>query len=246
MKEAGFGVKVRKEHERRGHLLGVSLHCYIYLSIPWGIASLINRNAFHYVKMFDVNDKSACTRTSSCGAEPTSGAATTRKRKDPPSPRKTTRTHKRTNIAATGPPAAHAGPDSYAIATLSSRTKCFRVSGIPQDWEEDDLLGALQTIDPDLRRQEGLQLSLYPACCGSSQTALLELDTTEYFQSLGPNESTYKRAFPAGRTEAVLTIDSHLYDLTPLNTPDEQIIAELVATCLPKRNSDANTRLIAV
>jgi hypothetical protein len=179
--------------------------------------------------MSKVNDK--CRRStgiaSSRGAEPTSVAnsrATTRKRKDPPGPRKTARTHKRTNIADYGPPTID--------PNIATRTKCFRISGVPQDWKEDDLLGAFQNIDPDLQNQEP-QLSLYPACCGSSQTALLELDTTEYFQSLGPNES-YERVSLASKTEAVLTIDSHFYDLTPLNTPDKQIIAEFVASCLPK------------
>jgi hypothetical protein len=150
------------------------------------------------------------------------------------------------NIADNGPPTpVRADPNSYAIATPSSRTKYFRISGIPQDWKEDDLVGALQTIDPELRNQNP-QLSLYPACCGSSQTALLELDPTKYFQSLGPNES-YKPVIPASRTEAVfLTIDSHFNGLTPLNTPDRQIIAELVASCLPKPNLDADTPLIAV
>jgi hypothetical protein len=195
---------------------------------------LINRNAFLYAKM------SASRR-----AEPTSTiypAATTWKRKDPPSPRQAAQNHKRMNIADNVPPT---DPNSYAIATPSSRSKCFRISGIPLDWEEDDLLGALQTIDTDLRNQKS-QLSLYPACCGSSQTALFELDPTKYFQSLGPNESTYTRTSPASKTEAVLAIDSHFYDLTPLNTPDEQIIAELVASCHPKPNLDANKWLIAV
>jgi hypothetical protein len=195
---------------------------------------LINRNAFLYANMSDANDKS--TRTASRRAEPTSTTATTW---DPPSPWQAAQNH---DIADNGPPT---DPNSYAIATPSSTTKWFRISGIPQDWEEDDLLGALQTIDPDLQNQKS-QLSLYPACCGSSQTALFELDTTKYFQSLGPNESTYTRASPASKTKAVLTIDSHFYDLTPLNTPDKQIIAELVASCHPKPNPDANKWLITV
>jgi hypothetical protein len=168
--------------------------------------------------------------TASHGAEPTSGAnslETTRTRNDPLGPQLTLRNHKRTNIADNGPPPDRADPNSYAIATPSSRTKCFRISGIPQDWKEDDLLGALRTIDPDLRNQES-QLSLYPACCSSSQTALLELDTTKYFESLGPNGS-YERVSPPSKTEAVLTVDSDFYGLTPLNTPDKQIIAELAA-----------------
>ena len=181
-----------------------------------------------------LNDRS--TRTASSSAELTSGpdsAAIIRKRKDPPSPRQTARNHERMNIADNGPPTARAGSSSYVIPTSSSRTKCFRVSGIPQDWEKDDLLSALQSIDTNLRNQKP-QLSLYPACCGSSQTALIELDATKYFQSLRPNEFTYERICPANKTEAVLAIDSHFNDLTPLNTPDKQIIAELVAFCLPK------------
>jgi hypothetical protein len=138
--------------------------------------------------------------------------------------------NKRTNTGDNSPlTAARADPNSYAIATPNSRTKCFRISGIPQDWEEDDLLGALQTIDPELQNQKS-QLSLYPACSGSSQTALLELDPTKYFQNLRLNESTYTSIFPGSKTEAVLTIDSHFYGLTPLNTPNKQIIAELVAS----------------
>jgi hypothetical protein len=152
------------------------------------------------------------------------------------------------NIADNGPPSTtRADPNSYAIVTPCSRTKYFRISGIPRDWKEDDLVGALQTIDPDLRNQKS-QLSLYPACCGSSQTALLDLDPTKYFQSLGPNESCeLEPVIPASKTEAVfLTIDSHFNGLTPLNTPDKQIIAELVAPCVPKPNPDADTLPIAV
>ena len=197
----------------------------------YGIAS---RKAFLRTKMSKANDR--CRRSAriaaSHGADPTPGSnslATTRKRKDPPGPRLTQRIHKRTNIADHGPPTTD--PKPYAIA---NRTKCFRISGIPQDWKEDDLLGALQSIDPDLQNQK-LQLSLHPACYGSSQTALLESNTTKYFQSLGPNES-YKRVSPPSKTEADLTIDSDFYGLTPLNTPDKQIIAELAVSCLPKSN----------
>jgi hypothetical protein len=195
-------------------------------------------------KMSKVNDNDRRSAPSR-GAEATSSRPTTQKRKDPPGPWQTAPNHKRTNI---GPPTtACANPNSYSIAAPSRSfgTKYFRISGIPQDWKEDDLLGALQTIDPDLRNQKS-QLSLYPACSDSSQTALLELDPTKYFQSVGPNESTYERSFPVGKTEAVLSIDSHFYGLTPLNTPDKQIIAELVASYLPKPNPEAKTGLIAV
>ena len=121
----------------------------------WSIASLINQNAFLYAKMSDVSDKS--TRTASRSAEPTSGAdsaAIIGKRKDPPSPRQTARNHKRTKIADNGPPIAPASSSSYAIPAPASRTKCFRISEIPQDWEKDDLLDALQAIDAGFRDQK--------------------------------------------------------------------------------------------
>ena len=199
--------------------------------IFYGVAS---RNAL-CTNMSKVNDK--CRRFTKIAAS--HDAEPTRQRKDPPGPRRAPRNHKRTNIADYGPPITD--PKSYAIAT---RTKCFRISGIPQDWKEHDLLGALQNIDPDLRNQKS-QLSLYPACCGSSQTALLELDPTKYFQSLGPNES-YHPVSPPSKTEAVLTIDSDFYGLTPLNTPDKRIIAELAASCLLESNHEANTWLNSV
>jgi hypothetical protein len=195
-----------------------------------------SRNAFLYTKMSKVNDKQRRSIASSRGAEPTSSRPTTPKRKDPPGPQQTARIHKRPDIADNGPPTTASADPNY---------KCFRISGIPQDWKEGDLVGALQTIDQELRNQKS-QISLYPACSGSSQTALLELDPTKYFQSLGPNESAYTSICPANKTEAVLTIDSHFNGLTPLNTPDKQIIAELVASCLPKPNLDADTGLIAV
>ena len=180
-------------------------------------------------KMSEVNDK----YERSTGIAAPHSAEPTRKRKDPPGTWLTPRNHKRTNIAHDGTPTTD--PKSYAIAT---RTKCFRISGIPQDWKEHDLLSALQNIDPDLGNQKS-QLSLYPACCGSSQTALLDLDPTKYLQSLGPDES-YIPVFPPSKTEAVLTIDSDFYGLTPLNTPDKRIIAELVASCPPESNQEAN------
>ena len=193
--------------------------------------------------MPNAKDKSrTASRGASRGAESTSAADSAAKQRS----RKTAaRNGKHTNIADNGPPTASTDPNSYTITTPSSRTKCFRISGIPHDWEKDDLLGALQAIDPDLRNQKP-QLSLYPACRGPRQTALFELDTTKYFQSLSPNEPNYARVSPPNKNEVVLTIDSHFYDLTPLNAPDKQIIAELVAFCLPNPNSDANTGLIEV
>ncbi|KAI5855181.1 hypothetical protein BZA05DRAFT_472091 [Tricharina praecox] len=107
--------------------------------------------------------------------------------------------------------------------------KCFRISAVPPGWSDDDLFDALRTVDPSLHNRN--DLSLYPACCGSTQTALLNLHTySQYFHSIDVNKSTYERvAKTAVRTDALLVIDCHFYDFTPLNTPDGNILADVVA-----------------
>jgi len=109
--------------------------------------------------------------------------------------------------------------------------KCFRIANVPFTWRRDDLLNSLQKIDPSLERKDlhELQLSLYPACFGSTQTALLNLrPCTEYFQQLKSDDFNYVST--SGGTD--LVIDSHFYDLTPLNTPGKKVDAELVFHCL--------------
>ncbi|KAF8543475.1 hypothetical protein BDD12DRAFT_874572 [Trichophaea hybrida] len=118
------------------------------------------------------------------------------------------------------------------LTAATSAPKCFRICGIPSDWSEDDLQGALQdNVDTSLRDQHPYQLSLYPACCGPTKTALLNLEKcTDYFYCLDLFEAKYERIpKTAHRTEAHLVIDCHFHDLTPLNTPDDEIIADVVA-----------------
>jgi hypothetical protein len=58
--------------------------------------------------------------------------------------------------------------DADRLTVGASKPKCFRISGIPPDWSDARLLGALQAIDPSLEHQEAQnhQLSLFPACYG--------------------------------------------------------------------------------
>ncbi|KAI9771315.1 MAG: hypothetical protein M1840_002285 [Geoglossum simile] len=111
-----------------------------------------------------------------------------------------------------------------------SKPKSFRIAGIPSNWTQHDLLVALRTIDPDFNHRSH-QLSLYPACCGHTQTSLVCLDTcTKYFQSLEPNEYKYERVYDTvNKTVADLVFDCHFYDLTPLNKPKGEIVADVVA-----------------
>jgi hypothetical protein len=103
-------------------------------------------------------------------------------------------------------------------------------------------------IDPRLEQKDKheYQLSLYPACNGSTQTALLNLNTsTEYFQQLKPDDFNYVST--AGGVD--LVIDSHFYDLTPLNSPRDEVVAELVLPvlhCLVHADEGVNYSVIAV
>jgi len=106
--------------------------------------------------------------------------------------------------------------------------KCFRIANVPLTWSKDDLLNSLIKIDPSLENHE-YKLSLYPACYGSTQTALLNMrGCTEYFQRLKQNDFNYV-PIPDATDRAYLVIDSHFYDLTPLNSPAEGIVAEFVS-----------------
>jgi len=102
---------------------------------------------------------------------------------------------------------------------------------VPLDWKVIDLLDALKAIDSSLKDHKH-QLSLYPACNTPTQTALLTLDScSKYFRSLKPNESYYETTSVVNKSKTILTLDSHFHDLTPLNTPEGDIVAESVLGC---------------
>lgn len=104
----------------------------------------------------------------------------------------------------------------------SNAPKCFRIANVPSDWDEVRLLDALRKIDPFL--EQNAELSLYPACCGNTKTALLNLHAcTAYFKHLKSKDFNY-----VNFEETLLVIDSHFFDLTPLNTPEGEIHAESV------------------
>ncbi|KAF8241752.1 hypothetical protein K440DRAFT_621749 [Wilcoxina mikolae CBS 423.85] len=111
--------------------------------------------------------------------------------------------------------------------TVGPGPKCFRISNVPPTWNEQDLLVYLESLDCSLvgLATSNTRLSLYPACFGSCKVALLNMtDCPEYFQSLSQNEYHSVR-----QADSDLVIDSHFYDLTPLNTPEGDIVADVVA-----------------
>jgi hypothetical protein len=117
------------------------------------------------------------------------------------------------------------GSASYDPTNL--RSKCFRITGLPSSWTENDLFDILHAADPSLIH-ENYRPSLYPACYGTTQTALLNLDSsTERLQ----RQEHFIIQQSASRTEVVLTLDCSFHNLTPLNVPRGKVVAEYVVCC---------------
>lgn len=119
----------------------------------------------------------------------------------------------------------HASDDSL---NSNVRPQYFRISGLPLSWSANDLFDVLHAIDPSLTDPD-YRPSLFPACCSSTQTTLITLGPCiehlqRYNYVLVPES--------ASRTAALLTIDSHFYNLTPLNVPVGEVVAELAVRAL--------------
>ncbi|CAG8712014.1 16380_t:CDS:2, partial [Acaulospora colombiana] len=111
-----------------------------------------------------------------------------------------------------------------ATNNAAPKSKCLRISGIPDGWSVDTLRQCLQTLDPNLCDDE-FKISLYPACHGSGQVGMLNLShCTEYFKRVVP----YKPFFACAQDQD-LSIDCDFNGLTPLNTPPKDILADVVA-----------------
>jgi len=107
--------------------------------------------------------------------------------------------------------------------------KCFRIANVPLTWSKKQVYRVLHNID-QLLKDHKHELSLFPACSGATQTALLNFEIcTKFFRRILPNDHHYVPV-PATSTsdEVLLVIDCHFHDLTPLNTPKGEIVAELV------------------
>jgi hypothetical protein len=144
------------------------------------------------------------------------------KRKQPPDGSQSARSSKR---ATTGSSILDVGSSQQSIdpTRLNSPPKCFRISGVPSSWNENDVFDALHIIDPSLTHQN-FRSSLYPGCSGSTQVALLNSDSgTKHFECY-----KYLKVPESTNRTVVLTIDSDFFNLTPLNIPEGEIVAELV------------------
>lgn len=143
----------------------------------------------------------------------------------PPSPRSTKRsTYSETERS----PLDRAGSDTARSSEPRSRPMCFRISNVPLTWGKEDLVEHLKRVgfvDKGHNR-----VSLYPACSGDGQVALLNL--VEYFEWFRQLSITGSDTLPGCGSETNLQIDRHFYGLTPLNNPKKNIAAEFVTTSL--------------
>jgi hypothetical protein len=104
-------------------------------------------------------------------------------------------------------------------------TRYFRISDIPSSWSKDHLVIALKTKDPGFEEKE-VKVSLHPSYNGTGQTALLQLrESSELVRNLQAEDTAYL-LIPSGDSTIAMSIDSHFYNLTRLNTPGSPIIAE--------------------
>jgi hypothetical protein len=115
---------------------------------------------------------------------------------------------------------------STAKAQEASGPKLIRISGVPQDWTDEDVLNGLLAVGPTCIFQGQVsKLTLYPDCSGTRQTGLLSLDKyTGLIECNKPGGITLEIA-KEDNTETI-DLDSHFHDLTPLNTPENDILAE--------------------
>ncbi|KAF8253373.1 hypothetical protein K440DRAFT_679374 [Wilcoxina mikolae CBS 423.85] len=125
----------------------------------------------------------------------------------------------------------HIANESLPSAIISAPGP--NVSGVPLVWSDHDLLSVLRSLDKSLEHLtiSNVRISLYRVCYGSDQIALLNLtECPEFFQHIKPDVIKYLQPYGRGSgREVVLSTDSHFYDFTPLNAPEGDIFADVIA-----------------
>jgi hypothetical protein len=102
----------------------------------------------------------------------------------------------------------------------------FRISGIPTEWTDVGVIDALKSpAHAVIHDGQYPRLSLYPACTGSTQTGLLKLENCVEFLEKIKSDKIQLELSLEGK-DATVDIDVDFYDLTPLNTPGNEHIAE--------------------
>jgi hypothetical protein len=108
----------------------------------------------------------------------------------------------------------------------SSTQHYFRISGIPAGWTEVGVVNALKSLEPTIIHDDQRpHLTLYPACSGLTQTGLLKLENgLKFLEKVEPDK--IQLGISVGTEDAIVDVDGHFCDLTPLNTLGNDHIAE--------------------
>ncbi|KAF8248450.1 hypothetical protein K440DRAFT_254380 [Wilcoxina mikolae CBS 423.85] len=127
--------------------------------------------------------------------------------------------------------------EDHSRNTPVPKWKFWRITNVPSTWNEDILLQKLQKAGRSLEllSQTNCRRWLFPACSGNTKTALVTTsENLEFFQHIGDDKSEHIKILDDStngkdQTEVYLEVDCHFYDLTPLNTPEGDIVADVVA-----------------
>jgi hypothetical protein len=102
----------------------------------------------------------------------------------------------------------------------------IRIRGIPAGWTDVGIVGALKSLEPTIiHGDQHPRLSLYPAYSGLTQTGLLKLENCLEFRKKFMSDEIKLELSVEGEN-AIVDIDDRFYDLTPLNTLENEHIAE--------------------
>lgn len=107
---------------------------------------------------------------------------------------------------------------------------CYRVTNIPKTWSESHVQESLCYLDAlafSTSPTNPVNIGLFPSLFGETKTAIV---TTMQEACSGSSPRSFKVSDPTNNGDVVhLTIDSAFFGLTPLNTPKQDVVADIVA-----------------
>ena len=104
---------------------------------------------------------------------------------------------------------------------------CFRISGIPSDWNSERLEEALRGIDTEFDCLGAEIYGPFPNSLDLTNTALLNVNKCTSYFTFKPDQEKHEVIREHGQ-KVYLVLDKHFYDLTPLSQADEEAEIESV------------------
>lgn len=101
---------------------------------------------------------------------------------------------------------------------LSEKITYWRISGIPEDCDNNKLMDCLRDFDKSFKIEPS-DLSLYPGCYDRKQVAVIRTKgSPDSFRRIKSEASYFM--IPGLSTDGVM-VDRNFYHLTPLNRPED-------------------------